>query len=337
VQGGSTTPSGDDGQPDLRLTFDRGEADRHGQERQFTSAEVCSSRTPCTVNQFGALRFMPLATGYETEIFYFRENVLLPILLFERRGDQSRNLFWTATHRARNAGIKDFDGLMRAPSGQAPEILYLYGINLQYSLHNGDVLYVRLRAPGEVEPRRYYFRYHVTGLQVQPNLTSLVPLSYGASEVLQPRMAASSVSFAGSVSIYWNLPPDGADRPVESLLSGFQPTLLVGALSELRYEEGYNRTHSDLFVGGGLTFARFLSVGYCATLLEAPRGGFPFIGVHVNELLVFFSDLGNRNRKWQNFKQQEQGVAGTAAPAGPGGGSTRVESIQRVEGPHAAP
>jgi hypothetical protein len=110
------------------------------------------------------------------------------------------------------------------------------------------------------------------------------------------------------VSLFWNPDPQKSYSRAHLLAFGLEPTVFAGVLSTSVVDpEGRVVREIDAFAGLGVSFLGFMNVGVGYNLLAEPRSFFPFVGVHVNELVNVFERLGNaRAARWDRFGKKEQ-------------------------------
>lgn len=328
-----------------RVVYDPGLERAQGVNRLWLDAAACTAQSPCVVALHGAIRLVPDTSPppaseppdpwgapspqvgssenpwmlqedllppspeprpepYTLDIWYLRGNNLRPVQLFPYAADQRRGAVWLAVHRSRNDAVLNFDELIERPA--EPPVIYFYGINLRYPLEQTDLIYVEVGEPGEI-PERYYFRYWDRGLQYSFNLSTLFPASTLADPAVQEALDASNVNAALSIELFVHLRPDQDHPGPFYVLSGIHPTLLIGALSGFRLENGEMVKTSDAFVGAGLTAFRFASAGVAVTLFDPFGGQFPYAAIHVDEALRLVAELSkNPSRRWEQYLARER-------------------------------
>ena len=280
------------------VTYDRGERGVQGDARIYVDASGCDRHEPCVVTRHGALKIEPGA--WQMELLLFREHDLTPIALFQSYTNEDDGVLKRAFPEGTNPPVMNIDGHLDQLRAPFDDTLFVYGLHNQYSLRQGDLLYLRFREPASGEQTTRYFRYHETALQVRPDATTLLPLA----SVLQP----ADLSFALSARFSWYLDPDRNRTGARALAASVDPTVYLGAI-RLGYADdaGRVRHELDLFVGGGLTVARAFNVGIGVPVLEEDLLPFPFLGVHIGGLVELVQRVGTHpGRRWQRFFEAER-------------------------------
>lgn len=320
------------------LEYDPGEIGVMGAQRPFRDASGCVEAHPCQIDIFGAFRLGTDGAKDTVALHVVHGSFQRPILLFQRTAGGAQGPIWMATHRSRNEQVLNFDTLLE-DAGAEPPLLFVYGFNLQYQLQNGDLLYAEIREGarsgegveglgGRGEIQRFYFRYWNRGIQARLGVTTLVPVKPGASNAaVSERIEGSLLNVAVSLMLYRNLQPDGEYTFLRRAFNGVQPTLLVGLMSRMKLVGTGSDAAApprvmmepDLLLGLGLTGLRCVTIGAAATVIQSDRGVFPFVGVHLDELLTVLREVVvSPTRQWNNYRWAEEAASGPA-PAGPQG------------------
>ncbi len=289
------------------LAYDRGDPGVVGSARTYTDATACVDAHPCEIDHYAAFRLGTNGTTDDVHFWVLHGTFERPILLFQHAEGGPHPPAWLLTHRSRNDVVVNFDAMFDAAADKPPT-LFVYGMDLRYHFDNDDLLYTEIHDGTTGELHRYYFRYWARGRQSRVGVTTILPVAIWSSNPdLRARLSESYVNVALSFMLYKNLEPDHDYTWARRAFNGVQPTVLVGVLSQLALQDKYVVTKPDLFVGGGLTLLRCVHVGAGITLLQTPRGAFPYVGVHVDELVQLLDELSSTpTRKWMRYQKAEQ-------------------------------
>lgn len=292
--------------PDAFVMYDHGR--KHG-PRDFLPVGGCVE-TPCVVTQHGAWRFDPAVVGaYRVTMGTIHDGAYRPVGLFQQSTSLEQKLGERLLNRYPNRKIVNLT--LMVETGNVPT-LYMYGILLQYDIHEGDpviITLIGLNDPTVVH--EYYFRYHKTGPVPDIDLSLLYPVDFfhpNPGDTVQGATAGAAFSF----SVGSNMDPERRYSWFKKIARAVRFNLFLGLLTrkELRTIGGdlVVRDAMDGFGGAGLTFFDFLNVGYGVNFVRSPRSTFPFVGLEVRHVFEFIRSLKrDTHTRWEKYLLEEAG------------------------------
>ena len=295
--------SSSDGGPTL-LRYDKG---RETQRRIYRNAEQCTDR-PCVLTQHGALRFDwgEEVGRYKISLWLLHRGTLTQIDYLEKRSALDYFLVERMFNRRRNRKIWSL--LQRIEEGEL-DTLYVYGINLQYALDQGDPLIVEI-THRDVPNRhqRYYFRFHRSGFRLAFDVALLIPINSVRIPSPDPPYVNSNLNAAATFQIARNKDPEAQYSWFQKILLSGHPTLFLGLLNrKLQLDGEQPKRQSDLFVGAGVTFLDFLFLGWGANVIQQPHTTTPFVGLHIGKAIKFVRQLNRSSpQKWDDYLENER-------------------------------
>ncbi len=277
-------------------------------DQNFLDAASCQF-SPCVINKFAAIKLdHKIKSRYAVELGYWHDHAYQPLSLFQAASTLDEQFSERLFNKKPNRQIFNLEN---AVNKGATDTIFLYGIKLQYSMDEGDVIIVTLKDinnPANVY--EFYFRYHVPGPIWDLDVALIFPVNY-----FKPNPAAvirsSRVALGVSYSLGWYMDPEKHYSFGRKFLYSFKANIVGGALTRqevVTYVAGDRivDTKFDGFVGGGFTFLDFFTAGYGVNLFRSPHASFPFIGIETQKLYELIkSTKRNTGKKWKRYLEKQ--------------------------------
>jgi hypothetical protein len=267
---------------DAHLQYDRGSK---AGTRHFQVADACLD-TPCVVTQHGAWQFGPSVTDrYRIELGYVHEGSYRSLDIVQQSTTLEERLGERLLNRYPNRKVIN---LARTVERGDTQVIYIYGLRLQYDLSEGDPLVVRLvHVKDAKDVLEYYFRYHHDGAQPDLDLAFLYPLN-----IFHPNpggnIKRSDAGVAFSLSVARTMDPEQHYSWVRKMFRAVRLNMFAGVINrgivQRTAGDAVIRDRMDGFAGLGVTAFDFFFVGYGVNLIRSPHAGFPFQSFQVGKV-----------------------------------------------------
>lgn len=282
-------------------------------DQNYLDASSCQF-SPCVINKFAAIKLdKKIKNRYSVEIGYVHEHSYQRLSLYQASSTLDEKF---AERLFNNRPNRQIFNLENDINRGANDVIFLYGIRLQYSFDEGDVLVVTLKdIKNPANVHEYYFHYHVPGPIWDIDVSLIFPINY-----FKPNPAtvirSSRVALGVSYSLGWYMDPTREYSFGQKFWHSFKFNIVGGALTRqevVTYIAGDRvvDTKFDGFVGGGFTFLDFFTAGYGVNLIRSPHSTFPFVGIETKKLYELIrSTKRNTGKKWKRYleKQYQSGI-----------------------------
>lgn len=286
------------------ITYDRGK--KNG-PRTYQTASQCHS-TPCIVSRYGAIRLAKnVSQNYRVELGLVHKDEFTSVSLFQAASELDDKVSERLFYKRQNRKVFNLEDALN--TGQIHTV-YIYGIDLHHTIDEADLIVVTLRhLKNPKDVRHYYFRHHRDGPIWDLDVALITPVKFfrpNPNDVIR----GASASPAFSLTLGWYADPEKKLTFGKKFLHAWKFNLASGVLIR---RELVNRTADqfvdykfDGFVGAGLTFLDFVSLGYGINFVRAPHSSFPFVGIEVRHAYEFIRSLRqSTNKKWRRYLKQQ--------------------------------
>jgi hypothetical protein len=287
------------------VVYDRGYID---EERKFLPATNCV-KVPCIIGPNGVIKFpWGISDGFDLRFGYFHDGVFRPLGIIESVAEDEDTMARRLLNQHKNFHVLNLE---RALENGKHDAIYLYGIGLRYPILDGDLFVVTIESSKDRSlDAQYYFRFSRKGAVKDIDISVVIPMP---TFTPNPNgiIRGAQTSVAVSYTVGWHLDPERSYNSFETFARAWKFNAVAGILSRNELtREGPGDTaieqKADGFIGVGVTFIDFLSVGYGINLVRVPRSGFPYVGIQVKHFYDVMHSFISKNRRWKDFLADER-------------------------------
>jgi len=274
----------------------------------YKSANACV-KVPCVVSQKGKIKFNRAITEkYAVEIGVVNKGKYASYSINQTPVDKDDHMSERVLQRKLNKKVLNIDQALY--TGKL-DVVYVYGLLLEYPMYEGDLIVVALTDPTNILNKYYYyFRYHRDGVIFDFDVAIINPI-----DVFWPnpnnRLKGTDLTAGLSFSWGWNMDPEKKYNFLRKFLHCWKFNITTGVMRRNQENivgaDRVGRNYIDGFIGGGLTFLNIINGGFAVNMARSPHAVFPYVGVELKSLFNLFQSLGkSRNKKWEEYIRQEQ-------------------------------
>lgn len=276
------------------------------EEVSFHTAGGCF-KLPCVITQKGKIRFEKELLGtHAVELGVVHAGVYSSIAIHQTATGANDRIAERLFNKRNNSQVLNLESALQ--EGKF-DTVHIYGVLLQYSLDEGDLIVATLKGNGDVKDRhQYYFRFHRDGVQMDVDFAVVHPI--GVFWPKNETLKGADLTGGLSLSWGWNMDPDKKHGIFKKMAHAFKLNFTTGLLNRsiLKTVNGDQTVQGQIdgYAGGGLTFMDFITAGIGINFVRSPHAAFPYVGAELGKMFDLIQSLRkSRNSQWEEYVKEE--------------------------------
>lgn len=276
------------------------------EEAGFHSAKGCF-KMPCVISQKGKIRFDDeLLNSHSVELGVVHDGIFSSIAIHQTASGANDRISERLFNKRNNRKVLNLESSLR--DGKFNTV-HIYGVLLQYTLDEGDLIVVTVKKKNDLTQQdQYYFRFHRDGVQLDVDFAVVHPI--GVFWPGNSNLKGADLTGGLSLSWGWNMDPDRKYGTLNKMMHAFKLNFTTGLLNRSVVKTVNNdqtvQGQIDGYAGGGLTFMDFITAGIGINFLRSPHAAFPYVGAELGKMFDLIQSLRkSRNRQWEEYVKEE--------------------------------